>query len=101
MGWLAAIRTARFDAVVGTNRNVQFLLEIAIVVADQETESSVRILEPAFVGGGDALARVVARLRWQFPRCQSRATGCCKNEPNDSEARTHKRFSYCEMDLEE
>jgi hypothetical protein len=60
--WVPLIRTAWLDAILGTDRNIQLLLHVPVVVTEQETETPIGIGEPSFVGGRDALPRVMRRL---------------------------------------
>src|SRR5690349_17309553 len=62
---LAAIRTARLDPIVGTDRNVQLLPGISIEIAQQQIEAAVGILEPALERASDVRARFVGRLERQ------------------------------------
>src|SRR5205085_3813465 len=48
MGGLAVVWSAGLDAVVGSDRDVQFLFQIAVVVAEQQAEGAVRVWKPAF-----------------------------------------------------
>src|SRR5262249_44079604 len=59
---LTSIRPARFDLVVGPERNVDRLLRIPVVVTDEERSAAVGIVEPAFVRAGDARAEAAPRL---------------------------------------
>ena len=59
---LSEIRAARFHAVVGADRKSDGLRVVAVVVADQEVVRAVGVVEPAFVGGGDAGAEAAQRL---------------------------------------
>src|SRR5579864_3966161 len=63
---LALVGTAGLDAVILTNGDVECFFQISIEVADQDAESAVRILEPAFERAGDALAGVVRWLKRQL-----------------------------------
>ena len=42
------VRTARLDAVVRADGNVELLLRVAVEVADQQALAPVRVVEPAF-----------------------------------------------------
>ena len=59
---LAEVRAARFHAVVRADRDVDGLRGVAVVVADQEAVRAVGVVEPAFVGGGDAGAEAAKRF---------------------------------------
>ena len=50
MSGLATIRAAGFDPVFRANWNVQFLRLVAIVIAEEKAECSVRIGEPSLEG---------------------------------------------------
>ena len=71
------------SALFGPTGNVHFLFAVSVVVAEQETEASVGILEPAFKSAGDAGTGVAGGLREQhLPERQSphwqpqRSSGC-------------------------
>src|SRR5262249_6554638 len=66
------VGSARFNAVLGTDWYVDFLLAVAIVISQKETVTSIRILEPAFKGSRHALtafARRLMRKRLRRERC--------------------------------
>jgi len=59
---LTHVRPARLNPVVGTDRDVDFLFRIAVVVPDEERVRAVGILEPPFVRAGHAGAEAARRL---------------------------------------
>src|SRR5205809_3656226 len=59
MGWLALVRTAGFNVVIRPHRNVQLLFQITVEITKENAEAAVCVFEPAFKGGGHALAGVV------------------------------------------
>src|SRR5262249_25068125 len=83
---LSHVGTARLDPVVRSDRNVELLLGIAVVVPDEERPAAVRIVEPALVRGRDAVARCAPRhghrrlLRRQKNAAGDRAGGYQKTE---------------------
>ena len=76
---LAAVGTAGIDVIRGANRNVDFLLQIAIEIADEQADRSVGVSIPAFVCRGDALARFAQRLERQLLRAGRRRDDCRTN----------------------
>src|SRR5262245_9407890 len=60
---LTSIGSAAIDPIVGADRDIQFLLRIAIEIAQKQAEGSIRVLEPAFEGPGDAGARFMHWLQ--------------------------------------
>ena len=54
VGRLTLIRSARFQAVVRPDWDIQLLLPVPIIVAQEKTVASVRIPEPTFKRAGDA-----------------------------------------------
>jgi len=59
---LPHVGAAWFDPVVGPDRNVELLLQIAVVVADEESANPVLVVVPALERARDACAGAVARL---------------------------------------
>src|ERR1700733_7150466 len=72
MGRLTLVGTARIDSVVRSDRDIDFLLRIAVEIAKKQVEASVRVLEPAFEGASNAGAGFVHRLERQRLRAQKR-----------------------------
>src|SRR5690348_12209761 len=70
MSWLALIRSAEIDSIVRPDRDIQFLLGIAIEIAKQEAERPVRIFEPALKSAGHAGAGFMDRFEWQVLRAR-------------------------------
>ena len=62
MRGLALIGTARFDAILRSDGNIQFFFEIAIEIPEQDAECAVRIREPSFVRRRDGLPGIVRRF---------------------------------------
>ena len=60
---LSHVGTARLDPVVRPDRDVERLLGVAIVVADEEAAAAVRVVVPALERAGHAVAGSAAR-RW-------------------------------------
>ena len=58
----APCRDRRLDAIVGTDRHVERLLAVAVVVADEKAPAAVLVDEPAFKRPGDAGAKLLSRL---------------------------------------
>ena len=54
--WLTHVRTARLDAVVRSNRDVERLLLVSVEVADEQAVAAVGILVPALGRPDHALA---------------------------------------------
>jgi hypothetical protein len=73
---LALIGSTAIDAIVGPDRNIQFLFRIAIEVPEDQVERSIRILEPTFERAGDARAGFVDRLERQRLRADEKADRC-------------------------
>ena len=64
MRGLPLVRSARFNAVLGTDGRVEFLFPVAIHVPKHQVERSIRVLEPPLVRRGHVLpARVGLRHR--------------------------------------
>src|SRR5581483_321751 len=59
---LSHVWTAGIDVVVGTDRNVDFLPRIPIVVAHQERAASILVVVPALERAGDAVTGAAARF---------------------------------------
>ena len=100
MRGLSEIRTAGFDAVVRPDRDVHFLREIAVVVADQEDVIAVLVVVPALVGAGDAAAELAAwftgkldALRKQ--RGAARGRACKQAQPRDGRSSHVGLLFYC------
>ena len=72
MRGLALIRPPGLDPVIGSRRNLQLLLQIAVVVAEQETETAIGVREPPFKGARDTLPEVVGGLEGQLLRPKQR-----------------------------
>src|SRR5205823_3900553 len=72
------------DAVVGSQREVQFLFQIAVEVAEQQAEAAVRVWKPAFECAGDTLSRIVSRLEGQTLRRQQRPSQTSDCDPSKS-----------------
>src|SRR5262245_6538873 len=72
VSWLALIGAAGIDSIVRPNWNIKFLFCIAIEIAKQETEGSVRIFEPALECAGNAGTRFMNRFEWQILRASDR-----------------------------
>src|ERR671914_3159961 len=51
---LTQIRAARLDAIIGSNRNIERLLEIAIEIAHQKIVGAIRLREPSLERTGHA-----------------------------------------------
>src|SRR5262249_17430703 len=56
MSGLSLIGGTRLDVVVGTDREIDFLLPVSVEVPEHEGIGAVRILLPPLVGSGDVLA---------------------------------------------
>src|SRR5262249_60948318 len=59
---LSHVRPAWFDAIIGTNGNIEFLLRIAVEISDEKTAAPILVNEPAFKGSGHTRAELLARL---------------------------------------
>src|SRR6266853_2575918 len=59
---LTLIRPARLDAVVRSDRDIEFLLRVAVEVADQQTDAAVFVPVPPFVRAGDTGAFLTNRV---------------------------------------
>src|SRR5262245_59882644 len=70
---LPLIRPARLDPVLRPKRNVQLLLRIPIVIAEEQTVAAVLIPKPPFESAGDALPRLVRRFQRQLLPTHGRA----------------------------
>src|SRR5262249_35297315 len=83
--------SARFDLVVGADRNVEFLLAVPVVVAHEKAATAVRIVEPAFVRRRHARAETAPRLG------DLRKLRRHKNAAGDDAggAHTHELFHCC------
>src|SRR5215471_5470985 len=68
VSWLALIRAAGIDSIVRPNRDFKFLFCIAIEIAKEEAEGSVRIFEPALECAGNAGTGFMNRFQWQILR---------------------------------
>src|SRR5207245_4425313 len=62
VGWLAAIRFAGLKFVVGSGRDDEFFLPIAVEVAEHKRESPVRVSQPSLVDRHYVLAARKLRL---------------------------------------
>ncbi len=65
MGRLALIGTTRLNAIVWSDREINFLFRIAVEIAEQQAEAPIRVLEPTFKRTGDARAGFVHRFERQ------------------------------------
>ena len=63
---LAAIGTARLEAIVRADGDIDLFFEVPVVVTKQQAEASVRIRKPALEDSGDALSRVMTRFERQL-----------------------------------
>ena len=59
---LAAV-AARFNGVIGTDRNFELFLVISVHVAEIQTERPVPVAGPSFEGGSDVHAASILNLR--------------------------------------
>src|SRR5262245_45419238 len=59
---LPGFGSIRFDFVIGTGRNYEFLFPIAVEVAEYQIEGAVGIADPSFEVGHDILAGVESHL---------------------------------------
>src|SRR5262245_16917716 len=62
-GRLARVRSAEFDRVVGSGRNREILLPVAIEIAEHQIEGAVGIPDPPLEIRDDALTGVEADIR--------------------------------------
>src|SRR5262249_35164659 len=71
VGWLTLIRASRIDPVIRSDGDIDFLLCIAIEIAQKQAEASVGVFEPAFEGTGDAGAGFVDGFQGQCLRVET------------------------------
>src|SRR5439155_20607331 len=57
MGRLALIRPARVDAIVRSDGDIEFLLRVAIEVADEDADAAVLVVIPALERAGQGRQR--------------------------------------------
>ena len=60
--WLPHVGPAGFNSIVWSDRDVEFLLRVAIEIADKETAAAVFVVEPALESTRDAGAELLPRL---------------------------------------
>src|SRR5258708_1727901 len=66
---LTLIGRSRFDAVVRPDRNVEFLLDVAVEITGEQPDGTVRVVIPSVVRPGDARTAVADRVRqWKGAR---------------------------------
>src|SRR6185436_1448084 len=87
---LALIRTARFDLVLGPDRNVEDFLLVPVEIADQQRERAVVVFVPAFKRGIDVRSRILQRFHGELlgRRCAGQT-----NEREQQECCSRKRAS--------
>src|SRR5947207_11063213 len=62
MSRLYLMGSARLDDVVGSDWDIEFLLRVAVEVADQQTDAAVFVPVPPFVRAGDTGAFLTNRV---------------------------------------
>src|SRR5262245_46045027 len=90
---LPAIGTAWFNPVVGPDGNIQDLFRVPIVVAQQQSDGPVGVLEPSLVCGGDALTGFPAWLERELRGAPADAEYDPTGE-RDSGRDTHRVWSH-------
>src|SRR5262245_63783054 len=68
MRWLTVVGTARFDAIVRADRDIEFLIFVAIEVADQNDVLPVLLRTPALESGKDRFTCRAERRELQWRR---------------------------------
>jgi hypothetical protein len=63
----------RLDAIISSNRNIQFLLCVAIEVSDEKAPAAVWIVIPTLESAGNTCAELFARLGNLLTQQQSAA----------------------------
>src|SRR5205085_10373060 len=87
---LPLIGLAGLDLVVGTDGNVECLLRVAIVVADEHAVAAVGVLIPAFVRRRDARAALARGFERERALTALRGSAECDSDGSGDAERSEK-----------